>query len=143
METHKIENAFKIEFANDLINGMMYHGLYGEESELHHSLTIPFIYDQRKIPKEFLNIPIVVTVTDFPKVYFIEPVDDSIALYEYYDPQRYIRFVNHNYEMLKARLLLNRATKAEVLDALTGNFSNFLSWQLKLKKEFIKAKNNL
>lgn len=94
----------------------------------------PLIFDNRLVPSEFQGIKIRnVTIGKFPSE-FPEPLVE-IRLEEYYDPERYIKFVKRKLSQIRKKLKRSDLSEEEALDALTGDFNKHIVWCNNLAKE--------
>lgn len=86
-----------------------------------------FLFDLRLIPTEFNGIRVKrVCVGEYPREF---PSDDeSLPLDEWFAPERYVRFVERNLNVLSEKLNKPDLTKGEALDALTGGFQKHVEW---------------
>jgi hypothetical protein len=87
------------------------------EVHVHHG----FVFDMRLIPSDFKGIKVCdVTHGDMPKEFPSE--NCMMRHFEYYAPANYERFVDNNFENIAKTLKMKNPDKAELLNALTGNF---------------------
>ena len=98
------------------------------------TISHPFLFDNRQVPNEFNGIKVNnVTTGKFPKE-FPNPETD-IPLAEYYNPERYIKYVNRNLSLIRRKLKIPKMSKEEALDALTGGFKDHVKWCNKLSQK--------
>jgi len=90
----------------------------------------PFIFDMRLIPEEFNGIEVIDYIMsydttslypkEFPSEYSSLPFEEFLA------PEFFVKFVENNLPMIANKLKIPNLTKAEALDALTGNFEKHI-----------------
>lgn len=98
------------------------------------TVTHPFIFDRRLIPKEFHGYKVEdVMVGSYPKQFPSE--DSELSLDIWFAPVRYINFVDLNLELIRQGLNNPSLTKEEALDALTGGFSKHIGWCKSIRNE--------
>lgn len=85
----------------------------------------PFIFDNRLIPKVFLGMKVINAVRFHTLPEILNPKDDS-PLWEVENPNRYISFVEQNIDEIRIKLKSESLSKYDALDALTGNFQEYL-----------------
>ncbi len=77
-----------------------------------------FIFDNRLIPTGFHGIKVMnIIIGKFP-LEFPEPQTD-MPLEDYYNPERYIKFINRNISFIRKELKRPDLSKEEALKALT------------------------
>ena len=77
-----------------------------------------FIFDNRLIPTGFHGIKVMnIIIGKFP-FEFPEPLTD-VSLEDYYNPERYIKFINRNISLIRKELKRPDLSKEEALKALT------------------------
>lgn len=89
----------------------------------------PFVFDNRLVPTEFQGIEVLnVIVGKFPAE-FPEPLT-LIRNEEYYNPERYIKFVKRSISRIRKKLKKPDLSEEEALDALTfdGDFNKHVDW---------------
>lgn len=137
MTNEEIEKAFLRIYGYLQNKGMHYNGLYRSDKAMYHSITVPFVFDHRSLPKTFDGISLQVSIIDFPSEYFPEPENDTVPLFEYYSPERYMKFVKDHFESIKRKLNLLSADKEEILDAIAcGSFQGHIEWCELKRAEF-------
>jgi hypothetical protein len=92
----------------------------------------PFIFDLRLIPKEFNGNEVIETIvggypSEFPSVNAALPLED------WYAPERYIKFVDKNLDLIRKKIKTPNLTRDEALDALTGDFKNHINKYVKMR----------
>jgi hypothetical protein len=162
-----IIEKFKLKYGYLEEIGMLIRGVYGsplnaesedmnistsqglDENELHllkdfngYKLCIghPFIFDNRILPQKFETIELCVDIYgDFPKEFDIIDQDRFISIDEYWNPDKYIKYVDRCFDEIKKTLKYHNATKEELLDALSpnGNFKKHINEMEKIKIERI------
>jgi len=87
----------------------------------------PFLFDIRLIPKEFNGIKVVDQFYgSYPKEF---PSDNAaLPLEEFEAPDRYIKFVDNNLELISKKIKIPNLTRNTALDALTGDFKKHKQW---------------
>lgn len=111
--------------------GMKFMGLYTNSGKYEYqiSVTHPFIFDNRILPKQFEGVEISSSITEnFPQEFDVDETDELIPIEVYYDPAKYIRFVDRCFDEIRIKLGNPEMTKEKMLDALswTGNFSEHI-----------------
>ena len=106
------------------------------------SVMHPFVFDHRLIPKEYKGIKVEAGIFDssIPEI-FNPPIDELIPYDEYWDPDKFIRYVEWNIEHI--RKVLNRPDMEmnEALDAICfGSFEDHVKkcTEIKLKRLCLK-----
>ena len=92
-----------------------------------------FVFDNRLVPSEFNGIKVTNTTVGEMPLEFPEPLND-IPLEEYYNPKRYIRFVNRCLPQIRRKLKKHDMSVQEALDALTGGFDKHIDWCIALSR---------
>lgn len=115
----------------------------------------PFVFDRRLIPKTLLGYNIGSAILDekpvgFPIIQndFVYDVpkefdmveDEDMLIYEYYDPEKYIAFVERCEDKIRIALRNPNMDKDEILDALTGDFEGHKKWVEQEKLDWILGK---
>lgn len=102
----------------------------------------PFIFDNRLIPKSFNGIEVRnVTVGSYPKEFPSENCG-GMTYEEMYAPENYEDFVDKNLNLINKKLKKSNLTKADILDALTGNFSKHKQYCKKSRNERLDNSKN-
>lgn len=98
------------------------------------TVKTPFVFDRRLLPTMFHGIEVLnVTIGKSPSE-FPEPLTD-VPLEEYYNPERYVRFVKRSLPEIRKKLKTPDLSEEDALDALTGNFNKHIDWCNALAKE--------
>jgi len=97
----------------------------------------PFLFDKRLIPNEFNGIKV---IDQFYGSYPNEfPSDNSaLPIEEFESPERYIKFVDNNLELISKKIEIPNISREEALDALTGDFKKHLEWSNNMRASRIK-----
>ena len=87
----------------------------------------PFLFDVRLIPTEFNGIKVFDQFfgsypSEFPSDHAALPWEDHQA------PERYIKYVDNNLELISKKIRISNLTRIEALDALTGGFEKHIKW---------------
>ena len=94
----------------------------------------PFIFDKRLIPTEFNGLKVIDQFYgSYPKEFPSE--NAALPLEEFEAPERYIKFVDNNLELISKMIKIHNLTKEQALDALTGDFKKHVKWCNNLRAE--------
>ena len=85
----------------------------------------PFVFDIRLIPKDFNSVKVTSVTISSTLPECLNPSVDK-PLWQVEDPANYVRFVEDNHAMIREKLKSPSITKTEMLDALTGNFEQYV-----------------
>jgi len=96
----------------------------------------PFIFDVKLIPTEFNGIKVVDKLfgsypSEFPSDKATLPIEEFEA------PERYIKFVDNNIGLISNKIRIPNLTRADALDALTGDFKKHVNWCIKKRMDRI------
>lgn len=98
------------------------------EVEIRH----PFIFDVRRIPKEFNGIKVVEELIgkypdEFPSEFA------SLSFEDWYSPEWYVKFVDNNLDLISKKIKIPNLTREDALDALTGDFKKHVNSCIKMR----------
>lgn len=109
--------------------------------EVWHSI----IFDNRLIPEYFDGVAVSnITAGDrtYKKFFPNDGIGEPYFITEIEAPERYVRFVQKNFKLIRKKLKSPDMSEYEMLDALTGGFEKHIEQNEKMRKEWLERQRN-